>query len=135
MKPTEKQDIAGAVALIQQSARDSKEIQVINVQGWDYRGDKVEVPIAMVPQGDGKVQPVSLLAAHLEGAKAMRELRLLDSAGPNRREGTAAHQALASFIEHANRFKAENSVIWADAANRRLVSVLDYHPAGAATSA
>ena len=135
MKTEKQQDIAGAVALIQQSAQDAKEIQVINVEGWDYRGDKVTVPVAMVPAGDGKVQPVSLLAAHLEGAKAIRELRLLDSAGPNRREGTAAHQALGSFIEHANRFKAENSAIWADGANRRLVSVLDYHPKGADSSA
>lgn len=132
MKNTEKQqdNIAGAVALIQQSAQDAKQIQVIEVKGYNHQGDEVSVPVAMVPTGDGKVAPVSLLTAHLAGAKAIRELRLLDAAGPKRREGTATLQALRSFVDHANRFKSDNSVIWADAASRRLFSVLDYHPAG-----
>jgi len=56
--------------------------------------------------------------------------RLEKASGPDRREGTANLQSLESFIAHANRFKSDESAVWADAANRKLVSVLDYHPKG-----
>lgn len=51
---------------------------------------------------------------------------------PKRRAGTAKVTDLASFIALANRFKADNSAIFADAnlAAPSLTAVIDYHPAG-----
>lgn len=52
---------------------------------------------------------------------------------PERRTGTAVMTRLESFVEHANRFKNENSVVFAndDRAKPGLIAVLDYHDAGA----
>lgn len=53
---------------------------------------------------------------------------------PERREGTARFLTVSSLVEHANRFKDLDSVLFADMGgdNREpsLVSVLDYHRAG-----
>lgn len=61
--------------------------------------------------------------------------KLLDEylTAPERRKGTATLKDLASFIEHANRFKDEDSVIFADPDPKqpKLVSLLDYHEKGA----
>lgn len=53
---------------------------------------------------------------------------------PERRQGTATHQTLQSFIDHMNRFKDAGSAIWAYAhqAAASLVGVIDYHPGGEA---
>lgn len=123
-------DMAGAVALIQASARASVEVQVKELETFSGRGDKLIIPVAFLPDGDGALEAVPLGQAMLDGARAARELRNLSAAGPERREGTAEHQALSSFIEHANRFKAEHSAIWANPAQRVFLSVLDYHPRG-----
>lgn len=50
---------------------------------------------------------------------------------PERREGTAVLQDLASFIAHANRFKDEDSALFAniDLAEPGLTAIYDYHPA------
>lgn len=50
---------------------------------------------------------------------------------PKRRDGTAAMTRLASFIDHVNRFKGDNSVIFArdSRAQPSLTAVLDYHDA------
>lgn len=52
---------------------------------------------------------------------------------PERRTGTAVMTRLESFVEHANRFKNENSVVFAndDRTKPGLIAVLDYHDAGA----
>lgn len=54
-------------------------------------------------------------------------------AHPERRTGTAAMTRLESFIEHVNRFKNADSVIFAkdDRTAPALTAVLDYHDAGA----
>lgn len=51
---------------------------------------------------------------------------------PVRREGTATHTRLDSFIEHVNRFKGENSAVFAkdDMTAPRLTAIFDYHYAG-----
>lgn len=95
----------------------------------------VKAPVAFVSAGDGSVSVESLMDAVSETYDFAEKERLTKANGPDRREGTAQHQALASFVEHANRFKSKDSAVWADATNRRLVSVLDYHPAGAESSA
>lgn len=50
---------------------------------------------------------------------------------PRRRRGVADLQSIASFIEHANRFKSAESAVWADRAASKFVGVLNYHPRGA----
>ncbi len=51
---------------------------------------------------------------------------------PERRSGTARFTDLSSFLAHANRFKGENSVLYAndDAKSPSLTCVFDYHEAG-----
>lgn len=48
---------------------------------------------------------------------------------PERRKGTASVGDLASFITHVNRFKDDDSIIFADNSpqNPKLTAVLDYH--------
>jgi uncharacterized protein YfdQ (DUF2303 family) len=53
---------------------------------------------------------------------------------PRRRKGTANLQSIDSFTDHVNRFKGGPSAIFADAANRKFLGVLNYHPAGAEQS-
>lgn len=52
---------------------------------------------------------------------------------PERRKGTAQLGSLQSFIDHTNRFKDDDSVIFAseDPSEPKLTAVLDYHRAGA----
>lgn len=52
---------------------------------------------------------------------------------PRFRRGVATLTSLDSFIEHVNRFKSPESVVFAcdDRTNPSLTAVLDYHPAGA----
>lgn len=54
---------------------------------------------------------------------------------PERRKGTSTHKTLLSLIEHANRFKSEHSVLFADPGDRAsvnpvLLAVLNYYPQG-----
>jgi hypothetical protein len=93
------------------------------------QGQKITVPVAMTP-AHGGIEAKSLLEMVRHGAAYAKELRLQRAAGPDRREGTAAHQSLESFIQHANRFKAPHSAVWANPSRRTLTSVLDYHPEG-----
>lgn len=53
---------------------------------------------------------------------------------PERREGTARHSELRSFIEHVTRFADEHSTVWANEAptSPALLAVLDYHEKGSA---
>ena len=52
---------------------------------------------------------------------------------PERRKGTASLGTLQAFIDHANRFKDDDSAIFAsdDPKEPKLTSVLDYHRSGA----
>lgn len=56
---------------------------------------------------------------------------------PTRRRGTAALTDLDSFVAHVNRFKDDDSAIFArdDRANPALTAVLDYHLAGSTSQA
>lgn len=101
----------------------------------DPKGGKFKLPIAIVQDETGRKSAVSLAKAVHEGIALATENRLKFADGPDRREGVANHQALKSFIDHANRFKAENSTVWANLQERRIVSVLDYHDTGAASKA
>lgn len=128
-------NLAGAVALIQHSAQAAAEIQIHVLETKDGAGQPIHLPVAFLPDGEGRYQVSHLGEAALESAKAATALRLLNAPGPDRREGTANHQAIGSFIDHVNRFKTENSALWADERSRALVAVLDYHDKGAAGAA
>lgn len=69
----------------------------------------------------------------VEGIDAILFEDYLD--GPRRRAGTATLTSLASFIAHANRFKDEESAIFAkdDRTNPSLTAVLNYHPKNVST--
>jgi uncharacterized protein YfdQ (DUF2303 family) len=49
---------------------------------------------------------------------------------PARRKGTAKLDELASFIDHINRFKAPESVVFASSKVCELIAVYNYHPEG-----
>ncbi len=74
------------------------------------------------------VTPTS--ASLLTGVQAEADAR---ADKPLRRKGTANLQSVDSFCQHVNRFKSLASVVWADAAARKFVGVLNYHPEGAAS--
>lgn len=126
---------AGAVQAIAALATAGAHVQTATIACDDGNGGKLDVPVAYLPNADGGMEATSLLPMQDAGINHARRYRLEAAEGPDRREGTAQHQALSSFIAHVNRFKAENSAVWADAAGRKLTSVLDYHLAGATSAA
>lgn len=126
--------LAEAVKAIQRMAQEAAFVRVEKLPCDDGAGGALEVPVAFVQDGENVV-PHSLASLMAEGSELAQRLRLAKAPGPDFRQGVAVHQSLASFVAHANRFKDEGSAVWADAASRRLVSVLDYHPTGAASAA
>lgn len=78
-----------------------------------------DVPIALLNHGQ-RVEVLRDVVAILESRQP----------GPRRRKGVAAFVELGSFIEHANRFKAEESTVFADPGNFTLRAVYNYHPEG-----
>ncbi len=127
---TNDEGLAGAVREIQKTATLAASLPVVHFDVDDGKGGKVSVPSVLVTDGDGKRRLMPLLDEMKKATEFAREQRLGKADGPDRREGTATLQALTSFIAHANRFKAPHSAIWANADERELVSVLDYHPEG-----
>jgi uncharacterized protein YfdQ (DUF2303 family) len=94
-------------------------------------GAEVEYPIAVIQTGPEKYEVRSLVALQKEAIELARAERRRTADGPDRRCGTATLQSVDSLIAHANRFKDDNSAIWADAASRRAVAVLNYNRIGA----
>ena len=122
-------DLAAAIQEIELNAVKGAELKTVNVEVDDGTGAKQSVPVLVVPGAFGAtIHP--LLDVTKQGADWAKTQRLAKADGPDRRQGTAVHHTLASFIQHAKRFKAPNSAIWANAQARQLVSVLDYHEAG-----
>lgn len=78
-------------------------------------GDQ-EIPVVLTPSGMSVDVMKDVLDVADERADRPRRLR-----------GTAAHFELASFIEHINRFKNADSVVFADPSAVRLQAVFDYH--------
>lgn len=128
-------NLAEAIREIQTTAKDASRVQTIDLTVDDGAGGKLTIPVAVLPQADNGACVESMIEPFREATEFVRALRLRGAQGPDRREGTAQLQSLDSFITHANRFKAENSAVWANASARQLVSVLDYHPAGATSPA
>lgn len=127
-------DIAAAIQQIQNTAQLAAPPAVRDVTVDDGAGNKMAIPVAFVPNGNGSALPVPLLDAMQKGTAWACDQRLKRADGPDRREGVAKHETLASFTAHANRFKAAHSAIWAAEHGHELMSILDYHPAGAESS-
>lgn len=101
-----------AKAIIEAVERLTKKPEVVEVE----RGSDQTARVVAVPQG-----------FKLESLKPIFDAEL---EFPERRKGTAVLTSLAAFIDHANRFKLENSAVFLDDSNKnapRLVSVFDYH--------
>ncbi len=102
----------------------SADERVINVIGED-KGTTIKFPVVILGNEVRSLQTEARTANEVA-----RATRLLNADGPDRREGTAVLQSVVSLCDHTNRFKGEDSAIWADASCRRIVSVLDYHRKG-----
>lgn len=133
MEATE--SLSSAIKEIERITKEASQAQTVTVTVNDKVEGSLDVPIALLRDSEGATSLESLTGLAREAVEFARQERLRHAAGPDKREGTAALQSLESFIGHANRFKAESSAVWADAAQRKLVSVLDYHPAGAESPA
>jgi uncharacterized protein YfdQ (DUF2303 family) len=83
--------------------------------------DANDIPVALVRQGETLAPMERVLQLQDERAPA-----------PRRRKGTAKFTEVASFVEHVNRFKDADSVIFADIDAPSLTAILDYHKATAA---
>ena len=120
--------IADAIRQIEETAVAAASIHAETIDAQD--GDTlVSIPVI------GVQDPKSLLDVQKQAFALAREVRLSSADGPDRRAGTAVHQSIQSFIDHVKRFQSTNSAVWADAAASKLVSVLDYHPAGSESPA
>lgn len=84
--------------------------------------DGLEAPVLLRPAGDGSIQASSVKAFLEEYRKT-----------PEFRKGTARLGDIASYIDHTNRFKDDDSVIFAspNPAKPQLMTVFDYHCATA----
>ena len=107
------------------------------VQGSTYESALRDL-LKLAKEENARVETVAgvpiLLAKNEEGdieAKSIKSLMYEYAPKPVRREGTAKLLTLESFIEHTNRFKDENSILFAGTYDKpELTSVLDYHPQG-----
>jgi uncharacterized protein YfdQ (DUF2303 family) len=81
-------------------------------------GDDGQAPIVIRPNGATEIMPADAFDDYL--------------AEPRRREGEAVLLDLSSFIDHANRFSDEDSIVFADNDRRdpSLCATFDYHRAG-----
>jgi uncharacterized protein YfdQ (DUF2303 family) len=107
--------------------------KVRNIDFTDDKGEKHELPVAFLPDGNGRVRIESLLPMLSQAEASTTRKRLENGVGPDRRKGTAKHQTLQSFIAHMLRFKDDDSAVWAFNASQdaTLVGILDYHRTGA----
>lgn len=99
------------------------------------RGLDVAATVSLTRPSDANTVPVLIVP---NGKQVLDVKKFLDAylPAPERRKGTATLTDLASFIEHTNRFKDDDSVVFAhrDEENPALTAVLDYHRAGAAAA-
>lgn len=77
------------------------------------------IPLVVLPAGH--------TAVPVEAALKLADAR---AAAPRARRGEAVVTELPSFIEHVNRFKDPDSVIFADVEKVKLTAIFDYHRAG-----
>jgi len=108
-----------ASELVELMRQVAPEVRVLEISMRD-----IACPVIVRPTTGGELKVESV-------HKLIDEWRL----APERREGIAKITSLQSFIDHVNRFKDEDSVIFAnDGLKPGLLAVLDYHRAGAASA-
>lgn len=135
MNETPNDGIAEAVREIQRTAARAATVQIFNMKCDAGNGEKLDIPALVLTTVEGATEVRSLAEEMKGGSDLAKQQRLANAAGPDKREGTASHQSLLSFIAHTLRFKDKDSAVWANAAQRILVSVLDYHFAGSTAAA
>lgn len=99
-------------------------------------GDAQIIPLLNSIEADDEEGALRLLESVL--VLAPKDLNLVDIKGlieglrnkPKRREGTHTAQTLEAFNLLTNRFKSENSAIFADGVKSTLTTVFDFHPEG-----
>lgn len=92
------------------------EAQLVPLGGAGMTADQVAATVLLAPNGLQNI-PLGPIA------DAMRKQ-------PKRREGTHCAHTLDAFNAIVNRFKAPNSVIFADQDKSTLTAILDFHPEG-----
>jgi hypothetical protein len=127
----ENQNIPEAIREISKLTAQAQEPVVHDLVIEEPHGTSIKIPVAFVAAAGGAMNVQSLAAVVRDGLALATEQREATAPGPDNREGTAQHHTLRSFTDHVLRFKGEHSVIWADLESHRLLSVFDYHPAGA----
>ena len=135
---TETIAIPGAVveSLSRMMAGDAKSVNTSSLpQLTEFLDDHMKADLGGLTEPDTGVQAVVITTP--EGVKPV-PASLFDDyrETPKRRNGTAQTFDIESFIAHANRFKNENSVLFAnpDVESPSLTAVLNYHDAGADSS-
>lgn len=94
--------------------------------------EKATAKVLMLAGPDGPVQVLMGPTGH--AVTSLKNVLDAHRTRPERRKGTAEFQDLLGLIEHANRFKEPNSVLFAWRGDNlskpapTLTSVLDYHP-------
>jgi uncharacterized protein YfdQ (DUF2303 family) len=100
----------------------------------------VKPQILTIQSPDGIVATIAALPTVTEEGRTTVELRSLanffsdERTHPKARKGTARLNEIESFIEHVNRFKDDDSAIFAETnagGPPSLTAVIDYHKAGA----
>jgi uncharacterized protein YfdQ (DUF2303 family) len=112
----ETNEVEAAVQAGVESAKAADRIHVIDA---DLDGVQPPIPVAIIPSG----MKLHALTDVLDAQEA-RGTR------PARRKGTATHREIDSFITHVNRFKDDDSAIWANPETVRISAVLNYHRSG-----
>lgn len=124
------QNLPDAIRAIRDMAQQAASAKIEMLKVKDARGGEIEIPVALTAAQGGGVNANALINVVQNAENLARARRLEAAPGPDNREGTARHHTLKSFMDHVNRFKGKNTVVWADGEEKALKSVFDYHPAG-----
>lgn len=127
---TEVQNLPEAIREIRNLSQQAAEAKIEMLKFTDERGGSLDVPVVLTAASGGGVNANVLISVTRDANTLATARRLATAPGPDNREGTAEHHTLKSFIDHVNRFKGKNTVVWADGEGKGLKSVFDYHPAG-----
>lgn len=122
------EEIKNSVAQIIEAARAQEGASVVNVlEDLELQLDGIDaIPMVLAPIAGGGFELLSV-------KDEIDAWRNDYATKPRRRMGTAKLDEVDSFIEHANRFKDDNSVVFVSGGvqSPKFTSVLDYHEKGA----
>lgn len=117
----------GSGALLKSTASDMRALA-------EYGAEQSKPEIQSISRGSFQSAAVIVVP---EGKRVMSMKPFLDEyqTAPERKKGTAELTTLISLVEHINRFKDEQSAVFAldDRSKPAITAVLDYHHAGTGT--